>query len=117
MLLSRVKDVQICGLWNATPSALNAIAESQPDAILMVEATAHEPQTSRLISSILESFPQLPVIRITLEKNTFQVYRSYLSPARSETLAAILRNLAPVGWTEAPSSTQSEPGGETHAQT
>lgn len=115
VLLGQVEDVQICGPWEATPAALKAIEDSQPDVILMVEATPGDQSITELTSSVLDRFPQLPVIRITIEKSTFQVYRSYPSPARSETLAAILRDLAPVGWTETPSPTQSKPGGETHA--
>ncbi len=116
-LLNRLKDVQVCGLWEATPAALAAIEESHPDVVLMVASGSHNQETVDLIASILDRFPHLPVVRVTLQEGTFQVYQSYLSPAHSDALAAILSGSALTGWTEAPSSIQSKKsGGKTHAQ-
>jgi hypothetical protein len=53
-------------------------------------------ESARLITAIVEQYPELPVIRANLDENVVRVFSTRLLPARGADLLETIRNLPAV---------------------
>jgi DNA-binding NarL/FixJ family response regulator len=93
ILLNNMEDVELMGPWEPAPGTLQHIAEEEPDIVMLVEGEPRSKASNMMITAILESYPSLPLIHLTLLENRLQVYTTYASPARKADLVEIIRQL------------------------
>ena len=96
-LLKEVDDVQIAGCWTFSEPVLKRLADCKPDLLLLIaEENLPGDLAVCLTGQILEAYPNLPVIRVSLEDNAFQVYTTQRLPAQSAQLLKVIRGLPSV---------------------
>jgi DNA-binding NarL/FixJ family response regulator len=93
ILLGNMEEVELMGPWEPAPGTLQNIAEEDPDVVMLVDGEPHSKVANTMITAILESYPSLPLIHLTLLENRLQVYTTYASPARKADLLEIIRQL------------------------
>lgn len=93
ILLNNMEDVKLLGPWEPVPGTLQYIAEEDPDVVMLVEGGPRSKAANGMITAILESYPSLPLIHLTLLENRLQVYTTYACPARKADLLEIIRQL------------------------
>jgi DNA-binding NarL/FixJ family response regulator len=91
--LSQVEDVEIAGHWPIDDEALNRVEIAHPDFVVFIQECATPAAFSHLTALILDRYPELPVFRVTLERNQMQVFSSHLVPARSADLIDLIHHL------------------------
>jgi hypothetical protein len=73
---------------------LSRLSEAAPDIVLVAEGAGREGESvTSLFAQLLERYPDLPVVRISLEQNAVRVYTSRTLPARSADLIEAIRSL------------------------
>jgi len=93
ILLNNLEDVELMGPWEPAPGTLQHIAEEDPDVVMLVDGEPRSKAANSMLTAILESYPSLPIIHLTLLENRLQVYTTYTSPARKADLLEIIRQL------------------------
>jgi DNA-binding NarL/FixJ family response regulator len=93
ILLNSMEDVELMGPWEPTPGTLQHIAEQSPDIVMLIEGEPRSKAANGMLAAILESYPSLPIIHLTLLENRLQVYTTYTSPTRKADLLEIIRQL------------------------
>lgn len=93
-ILGGLEDVELIGPWVLESQVLSRLFEAVPDIVVVAEGEREDAgSVTSLTAQILESYPDLPVVRIGLEQNAVRVYTSRTLPARSVDLIAAIRNL------------------------
>ena len=92
-ILSNLEDVQVTGCLSLDDQVLVASAEQPYDLVLIADdpSTAH--QASAVMSSLLETSPNLPIIRIKLEPNVLLYYCPEELPARVADLIKVIHQV------------------------
>ena len=104
-ILRAAKDVELFGPWQMELGICQRIPEASPGVIVIVGEDAQDEETVHLTASILEAYPELPVIRVGLNENIFRVFSTHSHPARGTNLLETIRNLPE---TKNPSDERSE---------
>jgi DNA-binding NarL/FixJ family response regulator len=91
--LRQVEDLEVAGPWTIEEGVLNCLSGEQPDLVIITDEDIAPEKLSRLTAQILEQYPDLPVFRVTLERNLMQVYSSHTMPARSADLIDLIHRL------------------------
>lgn len=95
-ILRRVEDMELLGPMELSQENINTrLRELRPDAVIVVDEGETKMSASYLTASILQQFPNLPVIRAGLEQNIFRVFSAHTLPARSSDLVEAILNLPP----------------------
>ncbi len=93
-ILGGLEDVELIGPWVLESQVLSRLFEAVPDIVVVAEGEREDAgSVTSLTAQILESYPDLPVVRIGLEQNAVRVYTSRTLPARSVDLIEAIRNL------------------------
>ena len=92
-ILSNMEDVEVTGCLPLDDQVLSACAEQPHDLVLIADdrSTAH--QASAVLSSLLETFPNQPIIRVKLEPNVLLFYCPEELPARVADLVKVIRQV------------------------
>ena len=61
--------------------------------LIIAEEEPPGENVTRLTAQILEAYPNLPIIRVTLARNEMRIYTSQTLPARSADLIDLIRHL------------------------
>jgi hypothetical protein len=91
-ILRGVQDMELIGPWEAAGDLCSRIPEARPDVVVIVELEQHEPAFP-LVASLIELFPELPVIRARLTESYFRIFSTHLLPARASDLVQAIRSL------------------------
>jgi DNA-binding NarL/FixJ family response regulator len=93
-ILRGLEDVKLIGPWVMDSQVLSRLSEAAPDIVLVAEGAGREGESvTSLFAQLLERYPDLPVVRISLEQNAVRVYTSRTLPARSADLIEAIRSL------------------------
>jgi chemotaxis response regulator CheB len=93
-ILMNARDVELIGAWDFADVTIPYLAEQTPDLLVMTEDELPHEQSTVLTAKILESLPDLPIIRVALEQNVFRVYTSRMLPARQADLIDVIHLLS-----------------------
>ncbi len=93
LILNQLEDVELIGPWDLDRPVLSRLAKQGPDIVLVAEDQEQSRRLTALIGRILERYPDLPVIRIGLERNRLRLYCSRSLPAHSANLIELIRSL------------------------
>ncbi|HJW89080.1 MAG TPA: hypothetical protein VJ436_00420 [Anaerolineales bacterium] len=91
-ILTGLPEIDFLGAWPLDEQLFARLAAKRAD-ILLIGDEEKDDHISRLTTQLLDRFPNLMVIRVTLESNILQVYSSQVLPARTATLVDVLRQL------------------------
>jgi hypothetical protein len=92
-ILLNLEEVDFLGSWSIDNQVMARLSEQTPDILLIGEEEKHREQLTQLTARILEKFPNLSIIRVSLANNTLQVYTSQVLPARTANLVEVIRNM------------------------
>lgn len=100
-LLKSSEEITLLGPWALESRSLSRLATVPVDIVMIVEPECGTEETTKITAQILDRFPDLPIIRVTLEKNIVRCYSSQTLPARSSDLIDLIRKLPTGGYTSA----------------
>jgi hypothetical protein len=92
-LLKRMGEIELIGPWLIDEHALDNLASQFPDTVLIADGEHQSEQAAVLATQILDAYPELSVIRVTLTQNVAHIYSSRAMPARSADLVEAIRKL------------------------
>lgn len=92
-VLSQMEDVEVSGCPPMADQVLKRCAEQPHDLVLIADDRANNQQASAVMSSLLEAYPNLPIIRIKLEPNVLLYYNPEALPARVDDLIKVIRQV------------------------
>jgi hypothetical protein len=84
--LRQVDDLEIDGPWAIDDQVIERLAWALPDLVILTDEEIAPEALSRLTAQILDRYPDLPVFRVTLQRNVLQEYSSHTLPASSAEL-------------------------------
>jgi hypothetical protein len=94
-LLKNNEDIALLGPWALDSRSLSHLVNEPVDIVLIVEPEGGAVYSSKITAQILDRFPDISIIRVTLENNTVRCYSSQTLPARSSDLIDLIRKLSP----------------------
>lgn len=106
-ILSRMEDVQVIGPWQPGDQVVALCSEFSPDLVIISENELNDESSSRLTTQLLETIPNLAVIRIRQERNFILAFTSTTIPARVADLVDAIRHLPTHGANVKPNRTPS----------
>lgn len=89
--LRHFDDVEMIASWELDDEIFTHLASQTPDLLLIAEKEPPGEKITYLTGQILEAYPNLPVIRVTMEQNVIRIYSSQTLPARSSDLIDVIR--------------------------
>lgn len=93
-ILTSLSDIEFVGSWPIDNRILSRLSQQPLDILLIGDDKSRNEQITRLTAKILEKFPDLSIIRVSMQNNTLQVYSSQRMPARMASLLEVIRNVA-----------------------
>lgn len=97
--LRHFEDVEIVGAWALDDQIWSLLAAQTPDLLLIAEQEPPCEKSMQMTGQILDAYPNLPVIRVTLDQNFIHIYTTQTLPARSAELIDLIRQLPITGET------------------
>lgn len=92
-ILLQAVDVDLQGCLGLDEKSLPRLVENPPDLLVIADEGFSGDRASQLTTRILELLPNLPVLRVTLERNELRIYTSQILPARSADLIDLIHRL------------------------
>jgi DNA-binding NarL/FixJ family response regulator len=92
-ILGEMEDVEVVGSWLLDDSALPDLPSPTPDLLLIADDEVNAGGVTGLALHFMELYPNLPVIRVELDRNILQVFTSQMLPARVADLIDAIRRL------------------------
>lgn len=93
-LLGNLEEVVLIGPLPVEEASLLNLKAQHPDLVLYAtENDSPHREEQHFVSSILDTCPDLPLVRATLAENNLRVYTTHTLPARSSDLIDLIRNL------------------------
>ncbi|MCC6499988.1 MAG: hypothetical protein IT313_06940 [Anaerolineales bacterium] len=92
-VLRGAEDVELMGPWDLNEDICARIMEVQPNVVVVADEDARGEESARLTTTIIEQYPELPVIRTNLSENVARVFSTHLLPARGADLLETIRKL------------------------
>lgn len=92
-LLNHMEEVDLVGPWLIDECALSNLGNQLPDIVLIADGEPEMGQASILATQILDAYPDLSVIRVTLSQNVAHIYSARALPASSAGLVDAIRRL------------------------
>lgn len=114
-ILTNASDVELIGAWNFGDMTIPLLAKQMPDLLIMTEDEFPQEQSTILTAKILDSLPDLPIIRVALEQTVFRVYTSRMLPARQTDLIDVIHLLSAQSVQGGSDDVSGEDGGEDYA--
>ena len=95
-VLRAVEDVEMIGSFVFDDQVLARLRTHKPDLLIIADEQPPQAHAAYLTGLVLEAYPTLPVIRVTLEDAVLQVFTARTLPARSADLIDVIRHLPAV---------------------
>lgn len=92
-ILDGLEDVQVVGVRPLDMSAATPLPENPPDLLLIADEEPSGELVTTLTVRYLEAFPNLPIVRVKLDRSILQLYTSQTLPARVTDLVEIIRHI------------------------
>jgi hypothetical protein len=92
-ILGEIEDVEVIGSWLLDDSTLPELPSPSPDLLLIADDEVNAGGVTGLALHFMEMYPNLPVIRVELDRNILQVFTSQMLPARVADLIDAIRRL------------------------
>jgi DNA-binding NarL/FixJ family response regulator len=100
LIFQKMEDVDLIGPWELNLDSIDRILASQPDVVLVADQDLEKESTLALMAQILEMFPDLTVMRVTLSQDVVRAYTAHTTPARSTDLMEFIRALPARDWSK-----------------
>jgi len=84
--------IEVLGPWAIDDHATARITHSSPDMVLIAESLKRTERVAKVTARILANFPDLPMIRVTLENNLIRFYSAQTMPASSDDLMTLIHS-------------------------
>jgi len=84
--------IEVLGPWAIDDHAAARITQSSPDMVLIAESLKRTERVVKVTARILANFPDLPMIRVTLENNLMRFYSAQTMPASSDDLMTLIHS-------------------------
>jgi DNA-binding NarL/FixJ family response regulator len=91
--LRHFEDVEIVGAWALDDQVWSLLAAHTPDLLIIAEQEPLCEKSMQMTGQILDAYPSLAVIRVTLDQNVIHIYTTQTLPARSAELIDLIRQL------------------------
>lgn len=88
--------IEVLGPWAIDDRAIARLTQASPDLVLIAEPLKRTERVKKVTASILANFPDLPMIRITLENNLMRFYNTQTMPASSDDLITLIHSTVTV---------------------
>lgn len=95
--LVALEDVQVVGSQPPDDRVLDLCSGESPDLVIITEDEPSSPETARLTARLMEACPNLPIIRVRLDRNVLLLYTSQTIPARMADLIETIRRVPLAG--------------------
>lgn len=92
-ILLNSDDVEFIGTWGLDDLDITRFAEISPGVLVIADEAPPSSRVNNHLASIQSSYPDIPIIRVTLEQNDLRVYTSQSKPARRAELIDLIRQL------------------------
>lgn len=86
-------EVELIGPWSLHEDVCGRIGEILPNVVVVADEDVRHEESLRLVTALMEQFPELPVIRAKLSENVVRVFSAHLLPARGTDLLETICNL------------------------
>lgn len=91
--LAQVEGLELAGHWPIDEQILEILACTPTDLVVITDEGISHEQLSRLTAQILDRFPDLPVLHMTLKSNQVQIFCSHRLPAWRTDLIEVIQGL------------------------
>ena len=92
MILRADKDIELVGPWNLGEQDIcQRLLEVNPSVIVIADENLQSEVAAELTKTIIESHPEISVIRTALNENIFRIVSTHTLPARGEDLLETIR--------------------------
>jgi chemotaxis response regulator CheB len=95
--LVALEDVQVVGSQPPGERVLDLCADERPDLVIVTEDEPSSGETARLTARLMDACPNLPIIRVRLDRNVLLLYTSQTIPARMADLVEAIRRVPLAG--------------------
>ncbi|HEX9618273.1 MAG TPA: hypothetical protein VGA03_12745 [Anaerolineales bacterium] len=92
-ILRGVEDIETLGPWPLDHELLPRLSQNILDLLLIAQGKESEERVSRLTAQILDTHPNLPIIRVTLDRGELFIYASQILHATSADLIDLIHHL------------------------
>lgn len=92
-ILASFSGIDFIGAWPIDNRILKRLSQQAPDILLIGGDEKKAEQITLLAAQILDKFPELSIIRVSMQDNTLQVYSLQRMPARTASLLEVIRKL------------------------
>ncbi len=92
-ILNGLEEVELVVVWPPDLSAVSFLEEKHPDILVIADQKGNEERISALMIKILETYSNLPILRVMLDRNVLQIFTSQTLPARVADLADMIRQI------------------------
>lgn len=91
-ILRADKDIELVGPWNLGEQDIcQRLLEVNPSVIVIADENLQSEVAAELTKTIIESHPEISVIRTALNENIFRIVSTHTLPARGEDLLETIR--------------------------
>ncbi len=80
-MLNQLDDLELAGHWRVDDTFMEKLRQAAPDLVILADEGKTSESLSRLTAQILDEYPNLPILRVTLDNNQVQIYSSHLAAA------------------------------------
>lgn len=87
-------EVEFLGTWGLDDLDYARLAEISPGVLVIADEAPPSSRVNRHLAAIQSGYPDIPIIRVTLEQNDLRVYTSQSKPARRAELIGLIRQLS-----------------------
>jgi hypothetical protein len=91
-ILRGVDDIEILGPWPLDHQLLSRLSENILDLLVIAQERESEERVSQMTAQILDTHPNLPIIRVTLDRSDLFIYTSQTLHATSADLIDLIRH-------------------------
>lgn len=87
-------EVEFLGTWGLDDLDYARLAEISPGVLVIADEAPPSSRVNLHLAAIQSGYPDIPIIRVTLEQNDLRVYTSQSKPARRAELIGLIRQLS-----------------------
>lgn len=92
MILRAEKDIELVGPWNLGDQDIcRRLPDVKPSAVVIADENLQSETAAELTKSIIEHYPEISVIRTSLNENIFRIFSARTLPARGDNLLETIR--------------------------
>ena len=92
MILRAEKDIELVGPWNLGDQDIcRGLLDVKPSAVVIADENLQSETAAELTKSIIEHYPEISVIRTSLNENIFRIFSARTLPARGDNLLETIR--------------------------